>query len=204
VDTLVAFSLMKSLPTKLIAGSGAVVAALGIGAATLGPVVLASAHPADVHDAAPEHFSARPFAGLSAIGRTLDVRQAPAHLGVGPGKVVLTAARTAAMRTIGFIDGTVESVHGNVVVVKVRCGDTVEDVVINSTTVLKDGSTAVSLSSVKDGDQITAMGVKVSSTELDATSVELGVTCDPGGWKGGYGPGDGQDGHHHGGAPGSH
>jgi hypothetical protein len=190
---------MKGLPTKLIAGSGAVVAALGIGAATLAPVVFASAHPVEIHAGAPAHVAARPFQGLGAIGLTLDVRPAPVHLSVAPAKVVFTATRTAPKRTTGTIEGTVESVHGDIVVVKVSCADRVEDVVVSSSTVVRDGSTVVSLSAVTAGKQITAAGVKVSSTELDATLVEVGVKCDPSGSKGGgYGPGDGKGGHHDG------
>jgi hypothetical protein len=192
---------MRKPPVKLIVASGAFVSALGISAAFVGPVVFASGHSAPSHVRAEALVSAPLFSGVGAIGITLDVRPAPVHLSVAPTKrVVLTAATSKPKGTTETIDGTVESVHGDVIVVAIMCRTQVEDVVVGSSTVLQDGSTVESLSKVTAGEKITAAGVKVSATELDATSVQVDAMCDPGSPKGpnsgGYGPGDPKGGHH--------
>jgi hypothetical protein len=192
---------MRSPHAKLIAVSGAVVTALGISAAFVGPSVFASDHSAASHVRA-EAFVATPlFSGVGAIGATLDVRPAPVHLSVAPRKkVVLTAVSTKPTGTTETITGTVQSIHGNVIVVEVMCRSQVDDVVVGSGTLLKDGSTAESLSKVTAGEKITAVGIKVSAAEIDATSVQVGVMCDPGSPQGsnpgGYGPGDPKGPHH--------
>jgi hypothetical protein len=179
---------MRKSPVRLIAGSCAVVA-LGLSAAFVGPVVFASGHAAPSHARAEALAAVRPFSGLGAIGTTLDVRPAPAHLTVAPKKkVVLTVAKTKPKGTTETIEGTVQSVHGDVIVVEIMCHSQVEDVVVGSGTLLKNGSTVESLSKLTVGEKITAVGIKVSATEIDATSVQLNPTCDPGGSKGG-GPG---------------
>lgn len=192
---------MRKPPLKLIAGTGAVVTALGISAAFVGPVVFASGHSAPSHVRVEALVAARPFSGVDAIGSTLHVRPAPVHLMVAPKKkVVLTAARTKPKGTTETINGTVQSVHGHVIVVEIMCRSAVADVVVGSGTVLKDGSTVESLSKVTAGEMITAIGVKVSATELDATSVQVGAMRKSGGSKGGdpggYGPGDTKGPHH--------
>lgn len=192
---------MRKPPLKLLVGSGAVVTALGLSAAFVGPVVLASNHPASSHVRTETLVTARPFTGAGAIGATLDVHPAPVHLTVAPRKVVLTAApATKPKGTTETVDGTVQSVHGDIVVVQVMCRSQVEDVVVTSKTVLKDGSAVVSLSKVTPGERITVVGTKVSATELDATSVQVDPMCDGGGphggGPGGYGSGSGKGGHH--------
>jgi hypothetical protein len=174
-------------------GSAAVLTALGISAAFVGTAVFASGHSAPSHVRA-EALAATPFSGVGAIGATLDVHSAPVHLTVAPKKVTLTVAKTKPKGTTETVDGTVQSVHGDVIVVEIMCRSQVEDVVVGSGTVLKDGSAVESLSKVTAGEKITAVGVKVSATEIDATSVVVGVMCDPGSPKGsspgGYSPGD--------------
>jgi hypothetical protein len=192
---------MRKPPVKLIVGSAGFLTALGISAAFVGPVVFASGHAASSHVKAEALVAAQPFSDFSAIGATLSVRPAPVHLTVAPKKVVLTVAKTNPKGTTETITGTVESVRGDVIVVEIMCRSQVEDVVVGSGTVLKDGSTVETLSKVTAGERITAVGVKVSATELDATSVSLGTMCDKGGDPGGYGYGDGKG---HGGKPTGH
>ena len=180
---------MRKPPVKLIVASGAAVFALATSAAIVGTIVFASGHSSS-HVKAEALVATRPFPGFSAIGATLDVHPAPVHLTVAPTKVVLTVAKTKPAETTETITGTVQSVHGNVIVVEMMCRSQVEDVVVGSGTVLKDGSTVESLSTVTAGENITAVGIKVSATEIDATSASLGTMCVKGGDPGGYGPGD--------------
>jgi hypothetical protein len=188
---------MRKPPAKLILGSAAVLTALGISAAFVGPVVFASGHSASSHLRAEALVATPLFTGVGAIGVTLDVRPAPVHLTVAPAKkIVLAAVKTKPKGTTETIDGTVQSVRGDVIVVAVMCRSQVEDVVVGSGTVLKDGSTVESLSKVTTGEKITAIGTRVSATEIDATSVTVGVMCDKGGDPGGYGPGDPKGRHH--------
>jgi hypothetical protein len=188
---------MRKPPVKLVVGSGAVLAALGISAAFAGTAALASGHVAVSHTKAATVVTTQAFSGVGAIGATLDVRPAPVHLTVAPKpkKVVLTVAKTKPKGTTETVSGTVQSVHGNVIVVAIMCQSQVEDVVVGSGTILKDGSTAEGLSKVTVGEKITAVGTKVSATEIDATSVAVGVMCVKGGDPGGYGPGPGKKQH---------
>jgi hypothetical protein len=101
-------------------------------------------------------------------------------------------AKSKPKGTAETITGTVQSVHGNVIVVSIMCQSQVEDVVVGAGTVLKDGSTLESLAKVTAGEKITAAGTKVSATEIDATSVSLGTMCDKGGDPGSYGSGAGK------------
>jgi hypothetical protein len=182
---------MRTPPVKLILSSGAVLTALGISAAFVGPVVFASGHSASTHVKAETLVATRPFTGSGAIGVTLDVRPAPVHLTRAPKKkAVLTAVKTKPSGTTETIDGTVQSVHGDVIVVAIMCRSQVEDIVVGSGTTLKDGSTVEALSKVTVGEMITATGSKVSATEIDATSVELGSMCTKSGDPGSYSPGD--------------
>jgi hypothetical protein len=192
---------MRKAPVKLIVGSAAFVTALGISAGFVGTAVFASGHSATSHVRAETLVATHPFSGFTAIGATLDVRPAPLHLTVAPKKVVLTVAKTKPKGTTETVTGTVQSVHGNVIAVSIMCRSQVEDVVVGSGTVLKDGSTVESLSKVTVGEKITAVGTKVSTTEIDATSVNVGTMCDKGGDPGGYGSGDGKG---HGGTPSGH
>src|SRR5580700_4843143 len=188
---------MRKAPVKLIVGSAAFVTALGISAGFVGTAVFASGHSAPSHVKAATLVATHPVSNFKAIGATLDVRPAPVHLTVAAKKVVLTVAKTKPKGTTETITGTVQSVHGNVIVVSIMCQTQVEDVVVGSGTLLKDGSTAESLSKVTVGEKITAVGTKVSATEIDATSVSVGTMCD----NGGYGSGGGKG---HGGTPSGH
>jgi hypothetical protein len=192
---------MRKAPVKLIVGSAAFLTALGISAGFVGTAVFASGHSVASHVRAQTLVATHPFSDFKAIGATLDVRPAPVHLTVAHKKVGLTVAKSKPKGTTETITGTVQSVHGNVIVVSIMCQSQVEDVVVGSGTLLKDGSTVESLSKVTVGEKITAVGTKVSATEIDATSVSVGTMCDKGGDPGSYGSGDGKG---HGGTPSGH
>jgi hypothetical protein len=182
---------MRKAPVKLIVGSAAFVTALGISAGFVGTAVFASGHSVASHVRAQTLVATHPFSDFKAIGATLDVRPAPVHLTVAHKKVGLTVAKSKPKGTTETITGTV---------VAIMCQSQVEDVVVGSGTV-KDGSTVESLSKVTVGEKITAVGTKVSATEIDATSVSVGTMCDKGGDPGSYGSGDGKG---HGGTPSGH
>jgi hypothetical protein len=188
---------MRKPPVKLIVGSGAVLAALGISAAFVGTAAFASGHAVASHTKAATVVTTQAFSGVGAIGATLDVHRAPVHLTVAPRprKVVLTVAKTRPKGTTDTVTGTVQSIRGNVIVVSIMCRSQVEDVVVGSGTILKDGSATESLSKVTVGEKITAVGTKVSASEIEATSVQVGAMCDKGGDPGGYGPGPGKKQH---------
>jgi hypothetical protein len=179
---------MMKISPKRIAGAGSFAVAAGVSAVLLGTAGLASDHAAAARPASQQRVAIG-ATGAAATGLTLSVKPAPVRIAVQPLKITLTSATKAGKKT-ETVTGTVQSVHGDTIVLQVKCGGRVEDVVVSSSTVYKDRAPVAGLSAVTPGEKITVVGTTASATTIDATTIDLAAMRDPGSHgSGGYGHG---------------